>query len=207
MRLILASASPARLSTLQRAGLSPEVIVSEVDESRFTADTPAKLAEHLAREKAESVFAALGSPPDCIVIGCDSVLDFEGRPEGKPGTPAAAKALLKRTRGRSGTLVTGHHVIVSKMVRDKADSPRITRANRVGTTIVHVADLTDEEIDAYVATGEPIEVAGGFTIDGLGGAFITGIEGDPHNVVGVSLPLLRVMLTDAGVNWPSLWAL
>jgi len=197
MRLILASASPARLQTLHAAGLTPQVVVSDVDESVFHAPTPADLASVLAQAKAEAVFSALGYPPDTIVIGCDSILDFEGRPVGKPGDPAAARELLKRTRGRSGVLVTGHHVIVSRT--------DIQRVNRVGSTIVHVADLTDEEIDAYVATGEPEHVAGGFTIDGLGGAFITGIEGDPHNVVGLSLPLVRMMLADCGIEWTSLW--
>ena len=174
------------------------MIVSDVDESVFHAPTPADLTSILAEAKAEAVFTALGCPDDSIVIGCDSILDFEGRAIGKPGTPGAAVALLKRTRGRSGVLVTGHHVIVS---RDE-----IQRVNRVGSTIVHMADITDEEIDAYVATGEPEHVAGGFTIDGLGGPFIAGIEGDPHNVVGISLPLVRMMLADCGVEWTSLWA-
>ena len=197
MRLILASASPARLQTLRSAGLAPEVVVSDVDELVFHAPTPAELASLLAEQKAEAVFSSLGSPSDCVVIGCDSILDFEGKPVGKPGTPDAAVRLLKRTRGRSGVLVTGHHIIVS--------GAEVQRVNRVGSTVVHVADLTDEEIDAYVATGEPEHVAGGFTIDGLGGAFITGIEGDPHNVVGLSLPLVRMMLADCGVRWTSLW--
>ncbi|MDR0284456.1 MAG: Maf family nucleotide pyrophosphatase [Propionibacteriaceae bacterium] len=197
MRLVLASQSPARLQTLRAAGLHPEVVVSSVDEASYRAPTPAALAALLAQVKGEAVFAALGTPADTIVIGCDSILDFEGRPVGKPGTPAAATALLKRTRGRSGVLVTGHHVIVAG-----ADVQRVTR---VGTTVVHVADLTDEEIEAYVATGEPEHVAGGFTIDGLGGAFIAGLEGDPHNVVGLSLPLVRMMLADCGVRWTSLW--
>ena len=198
MRFILASASPARLKTLCSAGITPEVVVSDVDESVFLAPTPADLASLLAEQKAESVFSHLGSPSDCIIVGCDSILDFEGKPVGKPGSPQAAVQLLRRTRGRSGVLVTGHHVIVSQA--------NIQRVTRVGSTIVHVSDLTDEEIDAYVATGEPVNVAGGFTIDGLGGAFIAGIEGDPHNVVGLSLPLLRMMLADCGVSWTSLWA-
>jgi len=197
MRLILASASPARLQTLRSAGLTPEVVVSDVDESVFTAPTPADLASILSQAKAEAVFSGLGCPDETIVIGCDSILDFEGRAIGKPGSPEAAAQLLRRTRGRSGVLVTGHHVIASRV--------DVQRVNRVGSTIVHVADLTDVEIDAYVATGEPEHVAGGFTIDGLGGAFITGIEGDPHNVVGLSLPLVRMMLADCGIEWTSLW--
>ena len=198
MRLILASASPARLRTLRAAGLDPEVIVSAVDESVYTAPTPAELALILARVKAEAVYATLGSPADTIVIGCDSILDFEGKPVGKPGSPEAATALLARTRGRAGVLVTGHHLIVA--------GDDVQRVTRLASTVVHVADLTDEEIAAYVATGEPEHVAGGFTIDGLGGPFIAGLEGDPHNVVGLSLPLLRLMLADCGVRWTSLWA-
>ncbi|MCL1907164.1 MAG: Maf family nucleotide pyrophosphatase [Propionibacteriaceae bacterium] len=197
MRVILASASPARLQTLRNAGINPEVIVSEVDESVFTAATPSELACLLAEKKAEEVFTRLGSPADTIIIGCDSILDFEGRPQGKPGSPEAAVELLRRTRRRSGVLVTGHHIIVS--------TDRVQRVNRGGKTIIHVADLSDEEIDAYVATGEPEHVAGGFTIDALGGPFITGIEGDPHNVVGLSLPLVRMMLADCGIQWTSLW--
>ena len=197
MRLILASASPARLQTLISAGITPEVVVSNVDESVFTAETPADLACILAEKKAEAVFEDLGFPTDCIIIGCDSILDFEGKPVGKPGTPQAAIELLQRTRSRAGILVTGHHIIVS------ADT--VHRVNRAGKTVIHVADLSNEEIEAYVATGEPEHVAGGFTIDALGGPFITGIEGDPHNVVGLSLPLVRMMLADCGVQWTSLW--
>ena len=198
MRFILASASTARLATLRAAGLDPEVIVSGVDEPAFAAPTPAALAPLLATAKAEAVFAALNDPRDTIVLGCDSILDIGGEAIGKPGTPEAAVALLRRTRGRAGTLVTGHHLIVAR-----TDVQRVTA---VGESIVHVADLTDAEIAAYVATGEPVHVAGGFTIDGLGGAFIDRIEGDPHNVVGVSLPLVRHMLADLGVPWTSLWA-
>ncbi|MCL2784225.1 MAG: Maf family nucleotide pyrophosphatase [Propionibacteriaceae bacterium] len=198
MRLILASASPARLQTLQSAGLCPEVVVSDVDETVVTADTIPELASCLAEMKAEKVFAQLGEPVDCIIIGCDSILDFDGKPEGKPGSREAAVQLLQRTRRRSGVLITGHHIIVA--------TDHVQRVNRCGKTIIHVADLTDEEIDDYVATGEPEHVAGGFTIDGLGGPFISGIEGDPHNVVGLSLPLVRQMLADCGVRWTSLWA-
>ncbi|MDR0488504.1 MAG: Maf family nucleotide pyrophosphatase [Propionibacteriaceae bacterium] len=197
MRLILASASPARLQTLRSAGTFPEVVISEVDESQFAADTPTHLACLLAEKKAEAVFANLGSPKDSIIIGCDSILDFEGKAQGKPGSKEAAISLLKRTRRRSGVLVTGHHIIVSQ--------DEVQRANRAAKTIIHVADLTDDEIDAYVTTGEPQHVAGGFTIDALGGPFITGIEGDPHNVVGLSLPLVRMMLADCGIQWTSLW--
>ncbi len=204
MRLILASQSPARLATLRAAGLDPEVIVSEVDEPSFSAPTPGDLAALLAEQKAEAVFRRLGEPAGTIVIGCDSVLDFEGEAIGKPGTPQAATRLLRRTRGRSGVLTTGHHLIVSPP-GSGTTGPDVQRLTRTGRTTVWMADLTDEEIDAYVATGEPIQVAGGFTIDGLGGPFISGIEGDPHNVVGLSLPLLRLMLADCGIPWFALW--
>lgn len=197
MRVILASASPARLATLRHAGLQAQAIVSEVDESRFEAPTVEELAALLAKEKAEAVFSTLVHPSDVIIIGCDSILDFEGKPQGKPGSPEQAARLLRRTRGRSGVLITGHHVIVC--------AQRTQRLTRVGKTTVHVGDITDEEIADYVATGEPEGVAGGFTIDGLGGAFITGLEGDHHNVVGLSLPLLRHMLADCGIRWTSLW--
>ncbi|MDR1807784.1 MAG: Maf family nucleotide pyrophosphatase [Propionibacteriaceae bacterium] len=198
MRFVLASASPARLLTLQHAGIDPEVIVSEVDESRVDEPDPVALSARLAELKAEAVFARLG-PGDVLVVGCDSVLAFEGRPAGKPGSAEAAIALWRRTRGKTAALVTGHHVIV----RTAAGTRRATRSAR---TVVHFADLSDAEIAAYAATGEPSRVAGGFTIDGLGGPFVTGLEGDPHNVVGLSLPLLRMMLADLGIRWTDLWA-
>ena len=197
-RFVLASASPARRALLQRAGLAPEVIVSHVDESRATQTDPAALASHLAELKAEAVFVLLPPDGDLIVVGCDSVLAFEGRPLGKPGSPEAVVALWRRTRGRTAVLVTGHHVVVQ-------DKDGTRRANRVARTIVHFADLSDAEIAAYAATGEPERVAGGFTIDGLGGPFVTRLEGDPHNVVGLSLPLLRMMLADLGRPWTDLW--
>jgi septum formation protein len=185
---------------LERAGLHPEVIVSGVDESLVTAADPLLLAGLLAERKAEAVHAGLSVTPAerLVVVGCDSVLAFEGRALGKPGSPEAAIALWQRTRGKTAVLVTGHHVIVE-------DDQGVRTANRTAKTVVHFADLLDEEIGAYAATGEPQHVAGGFTIDGLGGAFITGLEGDPHNVVGLSLPLLRLMLADLDVRWTGLW--
>jgi septum formation protein len=198
MRLVLASASPGRLDTLVRAGVTPEVIVSDVDESGVEAPDPAGLALKLAELKAEAVFARLEPDRAVALVGCDSVLDFEGRALGKPGSAEAAVALWQRIRGRTGTLVTGHHVVV----RDAAGTRRATRAAK---TVVHFADLLDSEIAAYAATGEPTRVAGGFTIDRLGGPFVTRLEGDPHNVVGLSLPLLRMMLADLGVKWTDLW--
>lgn len=193
IRFVLASGSPARLATLRAAGLDPEVIVSGVDESGVAADSPADLAERLARLKAEAVAEQLADP-DAVVVGCDSVLELDGEAFGKPHTAELAIQRWRAMRGRSGVLHTGHCVIVGDR--------QLTRG---AATTVHFARLDDAEIEAYVATGEPLEVAGAFTLDGLGGAFVTGIEGDPHNVVGISLPLLREMLMAVGLTWPQLW--
>lgn len=193
MRVVLASASPARLATLVSAGLNPEVIVSGVDEDQVESRDAANLAAALAQMKCRAVAARLGDP-DALVIGCDSVLAFENGVLGKPEDAREAKARWQRMRGRSGVLHTGHCVRLG-------DQEFVETAS----TVVHFAEVTDAEIDAYVASGEPLYVAGAFTIDGLGGAFIRGIEGDPHNVVGISLPLLRDIVTDLGVPWTDLW--
>lgn len=195
-RLILASKSPARLQALRSAGLEPEVVVSGVDEDGVTDDRPDLLARSLAVAKGTAVLERLEG--DVILVACDSVLEFEGRPYGKPATADEAVAHWRRIRGGQGVLHTGHFVVV----RSGADE--VAQA-RIASTVVRFADLTNEEIDAYVATGEPLVVAGGFTLDGYGGAFVTGVEGDPHNVIGISLPLLRQMLLDLGVGWQSLW--
>jgi septum formation protein len=191
--LVLASASPARLATLRSAGIEPEVMVSGVDESQVTAPDPGILATELATLKARAVAArTMGA----LVVGCDSVLALAGSAHGKPADADEARARWRAMRGRSGILHTGHCVIAPdgrEVVRDAA-------------TTVHFADLDDDEIEAYVATGEPLHVAGAFTVDGLGGAFVTGIEGDHHNVVGISLPLLREMLAAVDVRWTDLWA-
>jgi septum formation protein len=192
-RVVLGSASPARLTTLRRAGLDPEVIVSGVDESTVTTEDPAALATELAVLKARAVAERVD---DALVIGCDSVLAYDGRVHGKPHTAEEATRRWHHMRGGSGVLHTGHCVI------DNAGRAEVARS---AATVVHFADVTDEEIAAYVATGEPLHVAGGFTLDGLGGAFVTGIEGDPHSVVGISLPLLRTMLAELGIAWTDLW--
>lgn len=198
MRVVLASASPARLLTLRAAGVDPVIHVSGVDESAIRGTDTAQLTTARARAKGESVFEEIEPREDTVVIACDSMLELAGQQLGKPRSRTAAIEAWRRMRGRAGTLYTGHHVIV----RVGGDTQRATRH---AATRVRFGDLTDAEIDAYVATGEPEKVAGAFTIDGYGGAYITSLEGDPHNVVGLSLPLLRLMLTDMGVAWHSLW--
>jgi septum formation protein len=199
VRLVLASASPARLATLRGAGLDPEVVVSGVDESGVEAASPAALTAELARLKAEAVDATLAlDDRTTVLVGCDSMLELDGRAYGKPGSAATAAERWRLMRGRTGVLNTGHHVVVHRAgARDVRSA--------VGSTRVTFADLADEEVRAYVATGEPLEVAGAFTVDGLGGPFVERIEGDHHNVVGISLPLLRTLLAGLGVAWPSLW--
>jgi septum formation protein len=193
-RLILASASPARLKTLQAAGLRPEVIVSGVDEDGVEAETTAEHALKLAQLKAVAVAAG---QPRALVIGCDSVLELDGEILGKPADHADAVERWKQMRGRSGVLHTGHCVI---------DTHREVWLGRSAATQVRFAALDDDEIEAYVASGEPLQVAGGFTIDGLGSAYVSGISGDPHNVVGISVPLLRLMFDELGFVWHEFWA-
>ena len=193
-RFVLASASPARLKTLRNAGVEPEVIVSGVDEDHVTAENPGELARTLATLKARAVVSTLTD--HATVLGCDSVLEIDGVAYGKPGTPEVARERLRMMRGRSGILHTGHCLF---------DTYSKQEFRELASTTVSFADLTDEEIDAYVETGEPLVVAGSFTVDGLGGPFVEGIEGDYHNVVGLSLPLLRRMLATVGISWPSLW--
>jgi septum formation protein len=207
-RLVLASASPARLRTLRSAGLDPVVQVSDVDEdARLVAAQevygplePDQVALVLARAKAESV---ADTRDDGVVLGCDSVLELDGETHGKPADATSATQRWRQMRGRSGVLHTGHWLVD---VRDDADGGSGATLGAVSSTTVHFADVSDEEIDAYVATGEPLEVAGAFTTDGLGGAFVRGIEGDHHTVVGVSLPVLRELLAECGVRWTDLWS-
>jgi septum formation protein len=187
MRFILASASSARLKTLRAAGVEPEVIVSGVDEDGITADDTSALVGRLAQLKARAVADRIDGP--ALVLGCDSLLEFDGRSLGKPGSAEEAAQRWRELRGAVGTLYTGHCLI---------EVPGAHAQARSVATTVHFADVTDDEIDAYCATGEPAAVAGAFTIDGLGGWFVERVDGDPHNVVGLSLPALRRMLRDQG---------
>ena len=193
---VLASASPARLATLRSAGLDPEVVVSGVDESQLDGLPPAELALQLAELKAAPSPAG-GPAGGALVLGCDSVLELDGEVLGKPEDADEAVRRWQQMRGRSGVLHTGHCVL---------DTATGEVAAATAATTVRFADVDDEEIAAYVATGEPLWVAGAFTVDGLGGAFVRGIEGDHHNVVGVSLPLLRELVAELGHTWTELWA-
>ncbi|UDY24432.1 Maf family protein [Nocardioides sp. Kera G14] len=194
--LVLASQSPARLSTLRNAGIEPVVIVSGVDEDQLRGQEPEQLALNLSTLKAHAVAERDDVPEGALVLGCDSVLKFKGEALGKPHSPEVATQRWRAMRGRSGRLITGHTLIDTasrKMTRETCE------------TVVHFAEVSDAEIEAYVATGEPLEVAGAFTVDGIGGAFIWKIEGDFHNVVGLSLPALRRMVIKLGHRWNDLW--
>jgi septum formation protein len=200
---LLASASPARLRLLRAAGIEPLVKPSDIDENAVVRAvnaergilSPADEALVLARAKAEAVAAAVTG---LVVLGCDSVLELDGVAHGKPAGPEDAAQRWRRMRGRSGVLHTGHWVIDRR-------PPDSRCCGEVASTVVHFAAITDSDVEAYVATGEPLGVAGAFTIEGLGGAFIDRIDGDPSNVVGLSLPLLRRLLTDLGMSWTDLW--
>ncbi|MEU8181832.1 Maf family protein [Micromonospora sp. NPDC049044] len=198
LRLVLASASPARRKSLQAAGIEPDVLVSGVDESLVVTDRAEELCLELARLKAQAVLTRLspGADQRTLVIGCDSVLEFDGEILGKPADPTDATGRWLRMRGRSGVLHSGHCLV---------DVTAGRRAEAVASTIVHFADISDDEIAAYVASGEPLAVAGAFTIDGLGGPFVERIEGDPGTVVGLSMPLLRRLLAELGLRIIDLW--
>lgn len=208
-RLVLASTSPARLALLRAGGIEPTTISPGVDEDAVAErasqlgliNSTADMVHILAKAKAEAVL----DHPDAagaIIVGCDSSLDFDGKSLGKPHDPEVARARWQAMRGRAGTLFSGHWVIDNR----NPVAGQLSPANgRVSSSIVHFADITDTEIDAYVATGEPLKVAGAFTIDGLGGAFLRSIEGDAHTVIGLSLPTLRDIVNGLGVEYVSLW--
>jgi septum formation protein len=212
-RLVLASASPARTKLLADAGISHSVMVSNVDEDAVTAaygtPSPRETALLLARAKAEAV-AALPETVRALVLGCDSVFEFDGAAYGKPYLPEVAHQRLSRMSGSSGTLHTGHWLVDARAVNgggvpvDTVSGPASAWGATVSTA-VHFAQLDDAEIAAYVATGEPLQCAGSFTLDGRGGAFIERIEGDPHAVVGLSLSALRALLRSAGVSVTGFW--
>lgn len=201
MRLYLASTSPARLATLRAAGVEPVLLSSGVDEEAVAAaagplDGPG-LVSLLARAKAEAV---AGPQLDGIILGGDSAFELDGELYGKPHRPEVARERWLAQRGRTGLLHSGHWVI------DHRGGVAGAAAGAVATaSVTFASDMTDAEIDAYVATGEPLQVAGAFTIDSLGAAFITRVEGDPHAVVGLSVSTLRGLLLDLGVDWPSMW--
>jgi septum formation protein len=195
-RLVLASQSPARLQLMRQAGLNPEVVISGVDESAVTAPRVADLVALLASAKAAAV--AKGEQ-DALVVAADSVLEFRGQALGKPADAVDAGLRWQRMSGNSGVLHTGQAVF------DVRDGAVTQRDVGVSSTVVHFASPTQDELDAYLATGEPLEVAGAFTLDGLGAPFVRRIEGDPSAVIGLSLPLLRTQLATLGVSLTELW--
>jgi septum formation protein len=226
-RLILASQSPARTKLLAEAGIRHSVLVSDVDEdavqARYGVTDPHDTALLLARAKAEAV-AALPEAEGALVIGCDSVFEFDGEAHGKPYTADVARERMLRMSGSSGVLHTGHWLVDCRAVA--ADTPDSgdaadrggaaddggAAAPGSGATLgavtsaeVHFTDMELDEIDAYIATGEPLHCAGSFTIDGFGGAFIRKVDGDPHTVVGLSISTLRALLGQANVRITELW--
>ena len=204
MRLVLASASPARLSVLRAAGLVPEVEVSDVDEDALlaglTGAPPAEAVTALAGAKATAVARQVGGRwPSAIVVGCDSMLHIGGELVGKPHDVETARKRWRAMAGGSGELVTGHAVLRL----DDGEIDRVAEGHAV--TTVRFGRPDPVEMEAYLATGEPLAVAGAFTLDGLGGWFVDGVDGDPSNVIGISLPLVRRLLLGVGVRVTDLW--
>lgn len=206
VHFVLASASPARLSVLRSAGIDPSVRVSGVDEdavlARAMVTTPAEQVTTLAMSKAEAVCVEASAEfPDAVFVGCDSMLlSQDGEIAGKPGSTEAATRRWQRNAGTSGTLLTGHAIV-------RLSGGEITaRTHGDRATTVRFGSPTPEELEAYVATGEPLQVSGGFTLEGFGGWFIEGVDGDPSSVLGISLPLTRQLLADVGVDVLTLWA-
>jgi septum formation protein len=191
-RIVLASASPSRSRLLKSAGITPEIIVSGVDEesSEYSELSPRELVVALAIVKAHTVRTMIDFP--AIIIGCDSTFEFEGKSLGKPITPEVATARAKMLSGKSGTLYTGHCII---------DTTKNIEISDVAATEVHFSKMSDADIAGYVATGEPLNVAGGFTLDGLSAPFISKIIGETSNVIGLSLPLLHGVFNKLGYSW------
>ncbi len=208
VRLYLASTSPARLTTLRAAGIEPIAIAPGVDEEAAVAAagplTPPDMVMLLARLKAEAaarVSADLrGQPLDGLILGGDSAFELDGVVYGKPHRPEVARERWRAQRGRSGVLHSGHWLIDAR-----TDGTGTSVGAAAAATVRFASDITDDEIDAYIATGEPLEVAGAFTIDAKGAAYIESIEGDPHAVVGLSIPLLRTLTRSLAIEWHDLW--
>jgi septum formation protein len=205
-RLVLASASAGRRKVLRQAGIDPLVIVSGVDEDAIAAGldpdaTPGHVTTALAEAKADAVAGILDHDlaSDCVVIGCDSMLYRDGELVGKPTSADAAREGWRKMAGKSGKLYTGHSVI---HLRDNVIAYRGAEAT---STTVHFGVPTAADLDAYIGRGEPMAVAGGFTLDGLGGWFIDGVDGDPSSVIGIGLPLTRQLLANAGLSISELW--
>jgi septum formation protein len=201
-RLVLASASPGRLALLRAAGLAPEVMISGVAEDGVAGLTAAEAARTLAERKAEAIArrlagTALPGRPAPLVVGCDSLLVIDGEVRGKPESAYQARTWWREQRGRSGVLTTGHAVV---------DLATGRRTSGVADTVVRFGHPSDAEIDAYIATGEPLAVAGACTIEGYGAPFVAGIDGDHGTVIGLSLPRLRELLADIGIAIIDLWA-
>ncbi|MFR9731071.1 Maf family protein [Saccharopolyspora sp. MS10] len=206
MRFVLASASPARLAVLRAAGIDPDVRVSGVDEDAIAAaltdPAPAELVTALALAKAEAVLAGLRAedePGEAVVVGCDSMLSLHGEVVGKPGEPEIAAKRWRGMAGSTGELLTGHAVVRLR------DGEVVARAQGHRGTAVRFAEPSEEELAAYIGSGEPLGVAGGFTLDGLGGWFVEGVDGDPSSVIGISLPLTRNLLSEVGLRVTDLW--
>jgi septum formation protein len=206
-RIVLGSASPGRLKVLRQAGIDPMVVVSGVDEDAVIAGlrpdaSPGDVVCALAQAKAEHVGATLDATvaADCVVIGCDSMLYIDGQLVGKPGSADAARSQWRSMAGRSGQLYTGHCLL--RLLEAEASQ----HACKSATTTVHFAAPAVADLEAYVANGEPLAVAGGFTLDGLGGWFVDSVEGAPSNVIGLSLPLTRALLRQTGLSLAALWA-
>lgn len=206
-RVVLGSASPGRLKVLRQAGIDPLVVVSGLDEDAVIAalgpnTPPGDVVRILAQAKADQVAASLDDAvaADCVVVGCDSMLFIDGRLVGKPASADAARDQWESMGGRSGQLYTGHCLL------RLLDGEAIQRASESSATTVHFATPTAADLEAYIGSGEPLAVAGGFTLDGLGGWFVDRIEGDPSNVIGLSLPLTRSLLQRVGLSVAELWA-